>query len=77
MQRMRLVHPCRAVVVLVAGRRRAKGELGVGGAYYDEESGDRITHCPGCGEWLGSAFVAAEVDSMSCPRPEMGYCSTG
>ncbi len=27
--------------------------------------GRRITHCPGCGEWLGSAFVAAdEIDPL-------------
>lgn len=58
-QHIRLVHPCRAVIVLVTGHRRAHGELGAHGTYYDDKSGEAITQCPGCREWLGSAFIAA------------------
>jgi hypothetical protein len=29
------------------------------GGYFDAQ-GRALTHCDGCGEWLGSAFVRAE-----------------
>ena len=33
------------------------------GAYFDD-AGQLVTHCPGCGEWLGSAFTSAEQGSF-------------
>lgn len=60
-----LVHPCGETVVWKGGaylgmpvRRR--------GCSTDAEP---ISHCPRCGEWLGSAFLSAKVTlSPSNPR---------
>lgn len=68
---IRLVHPCRAVVFLRAGHHRVAGELTAEGAYYDGAAGapaEPITHCPGCGEWLGTPFIAARTDWCPSPR---------
>ncbi len=62
---IRLAHPCGTIVVLKTGGRRIGGELVSWGAYYIGQAA--ITHCPGCGEWLGNAFVAAKV--MIEPSP--------
>lgn len=58
---IRLIHPCGTVVVLRTGGRRIGGELVSEGSYHDPATGDLTTHCPGCGEYLGSPFVAAKV----------------
>ena len=42
-----LTHPCGGTVQLVAGA-------------WTTPSGQVITHCETCGEWLGSAFLRAE-----------------
>lgn len=47
--RLSLTHPCGSVVHLVA-------LAGV----WTTPRGRVITHCRGCGEWLGSAFTQAE-----------------
>ena len=47
--RLSLTHPCGTVVDLVT-------LVGV----WTTPRGRVITHCPGCGEWLGSAFIGAE-----------------
>ena len=49
LDRLCLTHPCGEVVDLVA-------PSGV----WTTARGSAITHCPGCGEWLGSAFICAE-----------------
>ena len=58
---IRLVHPCGTVVVLRTGGRRIGGETVSEGSYHDAATGDLTTHCAGCGEYLGSAFVGAKV----------------
>ncbi len=54
-----LIHPCGQAFVWSAGayfgprgRRRCSGAAPV-----------PITHCPTCGEWLGSPFLRAEASS--------------
>ncbi len=43
-----LTHPCDTNVHLLAGA-------------WTTPRGRPITHCPGCGEWLGSPFVCVEL----------------
>ncbi len=68
MHLIRLVHPCRTVVILRAGHHRSACGIVAEGSYYDFESGEPVSHCPGCGEWLGSAFVAARTDWEPSPH---------
>ena len=50
-----LTHPCDTIVHLVAGA-------------WTTPRGKVITHCPGCGEWLGSAFIRAEEVTAKSSR---------
>ncbi len=52
LDRLCLTHPFGEVVDLVA-------PAGV----WTTARGSTITHCPGCGEWLGSAFIQARSAS--------------
>ena len=51
-----LRHPCFTRIYLEAG------------AYFND-GGELVTHCPGCGEWLGSAFTSAEQGSLPARSP--------
>ncbi len=52
LDRLCLTYPFGEVVDLVA-------QAGV----WTTARGSTITHCPGCGEWLGSAFIQARSAS--------------
>ncbi len=46
-----LTHPCDTTVHLLAGA-------------WTTPRGRPITHCPGCGEWLGSPFIDASTQCL-------------
>jgi hypothetical protein len=50
-----LTHPCGGIVQLVGGA-------------WTTPAGVVITHCPTCGEWLGSAFLRAEERTPTRPH---------
>ena len=54
-----LTHTCDTIVHLIAGA-------------WTTPRGRVITHCPGCAEWLGSAFLRAEE-----AKPKPARCRTG
>ncbi len=43
-----LTHPCNTTIHLLGGA-------------WTTPRGRPTTHCPGCGEWLGSPFVSVEL----------------
>ena len=56
-----LTHPCDTIIHLVAGA-------------WTTPRGRVITHCPGCGEWLGSAFLMlGSVDYVKGNGPFSGF----
>ncbi len=54
-----LTHSCDTIVLLLAGA-------------WTTPRGRPITHCHGCGEWLGSPFLRVEVTNATPAR-----CRTG